>query len=111
MVKIALVITLLVGIYGVYLYQKVSERLDGKVWDLPAAVYGRMVNLEPGMDYSQAEMVRLLNGMQYRQVNKITRAGEFVVKGNTIEMLRRPFNFPDQKKIRSLLVYILKKGA
>lgn len=110
MVKIALVITLLVGIYGVYLYQKVSERLDGKVWDLPAAVYGRMVNLEPGMDYSQAEMVRLLNGMQYRQVNKITRAGEFVVKGNTIEMLRRPFNFPDQKEDQILARLYFEKG-
>ncbi|KLN96019.1 bifunctional glycosyl transferase/transpeptidase [Moellerella wisconsensis] len=110
LVKIALVITLLVGIYGVYLYQKVSERLDGKVWDLPAAVYGRMVNLEPGMDYSQAEMVRLLNGMQYRQVNKITRAGEFVVKGNTIEMLRRPFNFPDQKEDQILARLYFEKG-
>ncbi|MDR5612500.1 MAG: bifunctional glycosyl transferase/transpeptidase, partial [Arsenophonus sp.] len=70
-VKIAIVLALLVGVYGIYLYQKISDRLDGKVWDLPAAVYGRMVNLEPGMNYSKEEMIRLLDGMQYRQVNKI----------------------------------------
>ncbi len=49
---------------------KLKERLDGNVWELPAAVYGRTVNLEPGMNYSQKEMVSLLEGMQYRHVNK-----------------------------------------
>ncbi|HGJ5860414.1 MAG TPA: bifunctional glycosyl transferase/transpeptidase [Arsenophonus nasoniae] len=97
-VKIAIVLALLIGVYGIYLYQKISERLDGKVWDLPAAVYGRMVNLEPGMNYSKEEMIRLLDGMQYRQVNKITLPGEYIVKNNTIEMLRRPFSFPDQRE-------------
>ena len=91
---------ILLGIYGVYLAGKISDRLDGKVWDLPAAVYGRTVNLEPGMDYSLNEMVKLLEGMQYRKVTKITRAGEFSVTGNTIQMLRRPFDFRTVKKGR-----------
>lgn len=96
--KLFIVFAVLLGVYAFYLNQQIKERLDGKVWDLPAAVYGRMVNLEPGMDYSQAEMIRLLEGMQYRKVTKITSSGEFSVKGNTIEILRRPFNFPDQKE-------------
>ncbi|MEX0447009.1 bifunctional glycosyl transferase/transpeptidase [Xenorhabdus sp. SGI246] len=98
LLKIFIVLTVLIVIYGFYLDNKIRHRIDGKVWDLPAAVYGRMVNLEPGMNYSKAEMVRLLEGMQYRQVTKITRAGEFVVRGNGIEMLRRPFDFPDGKE-------------
>ncbi|QTL40706.1 bifunctional glycosyl transferase/transpeptidase [Xenorhabdus budapestensis] len=98
LLKIFIVLTVLIVIYGFYLDKKIRHRIDGKVWDLPAAVYGRMVNLEPGMNYSKAEMVRLLEGMQYRQVTKITRAGEFVVRGNGIEMLRRPFDFPDGKE-------------
>ncbi|MDR0219591.1 MAG: bifunctional glycosyl transferase/transpeptidase [Enterobacteriaceae bacterium] len=98
LLKIFIVLAVLIGVYGFYLDGKIRHRIDGKVWDLPAAVYGRMVNLEPGMNYSQAEMVRLLGGMQYRQVTKITRAGEFVVRGNNIEMLRRPFDFPDGKE-------------
>ncbi|EPL3703401.1 bifunctional glycosyl transferase/transpeptidase [Morganella morganii] len=98
LVKLGIVMAVLLGIYGVYLAGKISDRLDGKVWDLPAAVYGRTVNLEPGMDYSLNEMVKLLEGMQYRKVTKITRAGEFSVTGNTIQMLRRPFDFPDSKE-------------
>lgn len=47
LVKLGIVMAILLGIYGVYLAGKISDRLDGKVWDLPAAVYGRTVNLEP----------------------------------------------------------------
>lgn len=63
----------LIAIYGVYLDQKIRSRIDGKVWQLPAAVYGRMVNLEPDMTISKNEMVKLLEATQYRQVSKMTR--------------------------------------
>lgn len=110
-VKLMIVFAVLLAAYGFYLNQQIKERLDGKVWDLPAAVYGRMVNLEPGMDYSQAEMARLLEGMQYRKVSKITTSGEFVVRGNTIEILRRPFNFPDQKEGQILARMVFENNA
>ncbi|MEK9498765.1 bifunctional glycosyl transferase/transpeptidase [Photorhabdus sp. P32] len=105
--KIFIIFAVLLAAYGVYLDAKIRDRIDGKVWELPAAVYGRMVNLEPGMNYSKKEMVRLLEGMQYRQVTKITRPGEFSVRGETIEMLRRPFDFPDSKEgqIHALLTF------
>ncbi|MGP1930971.1 MAG: transglycosylase domain-containing protein, partial [Arsenophonus sp. ET-DL12-MAG3] len=73
-----------------------------KVWDLPAAIYGRIVNLEPGMNYNKEEMIRLLNSIEYRQVNKITSPGEYTTKDNTIEVLRRPFSFPDQREEKIL---------
>ncbi|CDG20267.1 Penicillin-binding protein 1B [Includes: Penicillin-insensitive transglycosylase; Penicillin-sensitive transpeptidase] [Xenorhabdus poinarii G6] len=98
LLKIVIVLAVLTVIYGFYLDNKIRQRIDGKVWDLPAAVYGRVVSLEPGMNYSKDEMIRLLEGMQYRKVTKIMRPGEFVVKGNRIQMLRRPFDFPDGKE-------------
>lgn len=96
-IKLILVITTLLAIYGIYLDFQICHRIDGKVWQLPAAVYGRMVNLEPGMPYSKKEIIDLLEGMQYRQVNRITRPGEFTVQDNSIHMLRRPFDFPGGK--------------
>ncbi len=98
LVKLFVVFAVLMVIYGVYLDQKIRSRIDGKVWQLPAAVYGRMVNLEPDMPYSKKEMVNLLEATQYRQVTKMTRPGEFTVQGNSIEMIRRPFDFPDSKE-------------
>ncbi|MCW2480040.1 bifunctional glycosyl transferase/transpeptidase [Candidatus Symbiopectobacterium sp. NZEC135] len=97
-IKLSLVFAVVLALYGVYLDSQIRSRIEGKVWQLPAAVYGRMVNLEPGMSYSQKEMISLLEGMQYRQVSRITRPGEFSVRGNTIDILRRPFDFPDGKE-------------
>lgn len=98
LIKIGVVCAVLIAAYGVYLDQKIRSRIDGKVWDLPAAVYGRMVNLEPDMQISKNEMVRLLNATQYRQVSAMTRPGEYTVQANSIEMIRRPFDFPDNKE-------------
>ncbi|WP_174509182.1 bifunctional glycosyl transferase/transpeptidase [Klebsiella oxytoca] len=105
--KLGIVVAVLVAAYGVYLDQKIRSRIDGKVWELPAAVYGRMVNLEPDMQVSKNEMVRLLNATQYRQVSAMTRPGEYTVQANSIEMIRRPFDFPDSKEgqVRARLTF------
>ncbi|MGM3175941.1 bifunctional glycosyl transferase/transpeptidase [Dickeya lacustris] len=97
-IRLFLIFAVVMSIYGVYLDGEIRSRIDGKVWQLPAAVYGRMVNLEPGMPYSKKEMASLLEGMQYREVSRITRPGEFTLQGNNIEILRRPFDFPDGKE-------------
>jgi penicillin-binding protein 1B len=107
LVKLGIVFAVLIAIYGVYLDQKIRSRIDGKVWQLPAAVYGRMVNLEPDMSISKKEMVQLLTATQYRQVTAMTRPGEFTVQANSIEMIRRPFDFPDSKEgqVRARLTF------
>ena len=107
LLKLGIVFAVLIAIYGVYLDQKIRSRIDGKVWQLPAAVYGRMVNLEPDMTISKKEMVQLLTATQYRQVTAMTRPGEFTVQANSIEMIRRPFDFPDSKEgqVRARLTF------
>ncbi|MGO0735622.1 bifunctional glycosyl transferase/transpeptidase [Enterobacter hormaechei] len=107
LLKLFIVFVVLIAIYGVYLDQKIRSRIDGKVWQLPAAVYGRMVNLEPDMPISKNEMVKLLQATQYRQVTKMTRPGEFTVQAKSIEMIRRPFDFPDSKEgqVRARLTF------
>ncbi|MGG2077260.1 bifunctional glycosyl transferase/transpeptidase [Lelliottia nimipressuralis] len=107
LLKLFIVFVVLMAIYGVYLDQKIRSRIDGKVWQLPAAVYGRMVNLEPDMSISKNEMVKLLEATQYRQVSKMTRPGEFTVQASSIEMIRRPFDFPDSKEgqVRARLTF------
>ncbi|WP_311791924.1 transglycosylase domain-containing protein, partial [Pantoea sp. UBA5923] len=98
LIRLFLVFVIVMAVWGVYLDSEIRARIDGKVWQLPATVYGRMVSLEPGMAYNKKEMIALLEGTQYREVSRITRPGEFSVKGNTIDLLRRPFDFPDSKE-------------
>lgn len=97
-VKIFLVFIVIIIAWGAYLDYEIRSRINGQVWQLPAAVYGRMVHFEPGMAYDKKDIIVILEGTQYREVSRITRPGEFSVQGNTIDLLRRPFNFPDSKE-------------
>ncbi|VFP80544.1 Penicillin-binding protein 1B, isoform gamma [Candidatus Erwinia haradaeae] len=81
-------------VYGFWLDYKIQCRINGRIWRLPAAVYSRIVTLEPNMSYTQQNMIALLEGAQYRKVTHSLHLGEFTVKKNSIEMIRRPFAFP-----------------
>ena len=94
--KLFLILAAITIIYGIYLDQQIKERIDGNVWELPAAVYGQIIDLEPDSEYSLNDIVTILVGAQYRQQDtKATRPGEFIVSNNSVEIYRRPFTFPD----------------
>ena len=94
--KLFLVFVAVTVMYGIYLDQQIKERIDGNVWELPAAVYGQIIDLEPESEYSLSDVVTLLIGAQYRQQDtQATRPGEFIVSNDAIEIYRRPFTFPD----------------
>lgn len=98
LLKIMLILFALIAIYGIYLDQQIKQRIDGNVWELPAAVYGQVVELEPDSGLSQKEVISVLDSSQYRQVLKAVRPGEFVVNKDSIELYRRPFEYPDTKE-------------
>lgn len=110
-VYIISLLIILSAIYGIYLDIQVRNRIEGKIWQLPTVVYGRMVSLEPGMSYGRDDIISLLENIQYRQVSHITRPGEFTVHVNSIDLLRRPFNFPDGKEeqIHARITFAKKK--
>ncbi|OCG21816.1 penicillin-binding protein 1B [Gilliamella sp. wkB108] len=94
--KLFLIFVAVTVIYGIYLDQQIKERIDGNVWELPAAVYGQIIDLEPDSEYSLNDVVTILIGAQYRQQDtKATRPGEFIVSNDSVEIYRRPFTFPD----------------
>lgn len=96
LLKLLLVFIAVTIIYGVYLDQQIKERIDGNVWELPAAVYGQIIDLEPDSEYSLNDVVTMLVGAQYRQQDtKATRPGEFIVTNDSVEIYRRPFTFPN----------------
>lgn len=107
LLKIFLVIAAITVIYGIYLDQLIKERIDGNVWELPVAVYGQIIELEPGESYNQEGIISILNGAQYRQVMVATRPGEFVVNNDSIDVYRRPFYFPDieESSFRAKIIF------
>ncbi|MFC0179547.1 bifunctional glycosyl transferase/transpeptidase [Thorsellia kenyensis] len=93
-IKATIAIGTLVALYGVYLDSIIRDKLDGPVWQLPVAVYSRTIDLEPGLLYDSKKLNQLLQSMQYRQVTKVIRSGEFsVTPTGAIEVWRREFTF------------------
>jgi len=86
---------ILIIFYGLYLYIKIDQLINGKVWNFPNSIYGRIVNLEPGDLYSQKEILSLLKNTMYKRVDSVILPGEYSIKDNTIEFIRRSFDFPD----------------
>ena len=80
LLKIILIFAAIIAVYGIYLDQQIKEKIDGNVWQLPAAVYGKIIKLKPNDSYNQNEIITLLVSSQYRQVRMTTKPGEFVVK-------------------------------
>ncbi|VFP83180.1 Penicillin-binding protein 1B, isoform gamma [Candidatus Erwinia haradaeae] len=85
-------------VYGYWLDSKIQSRINGKVWKLPATVYSRIITLAPCMPYTKTDIISLLRNIRYRQVTHLMYSGEFTVHAHSIEMIRRPFDFPDKKE-------------
>lgn len=95
LIKVFFFVLILTLCYGLYLYVKINRFINGKVWNFPTSIYGRIVNLEPGNSYSQKEVLHLLKSTMYRKVDLVMLPGEYSIKNNTIEFIRRAFDFPD----------------
>jgi penicillin-binding protein 1B len=98
LINIFFLLLIVLLFYGFYLYIKIGHLINGKVWSFPTSIYGRIINLEPGSFYSQKEIVNILKSTMYKEVDKVMIPGEYVIKKNTIEFIRRNFDFPDMKE-------------
>ncbi|WP_261979371.1 penicillin-binding protein 1B [Buchnera aphidicola] len=97
--KVFFSVLLLILFYGFYLYVKINQLINGKIWNFSNSIYGRIVNLEPGNNaYSQTEILNILKDTMYRKVDCVMLPGEYSVKNNVIEFIRRSFDFPDIKE-------------
>lgn len=93
--KLALVAVALIALYGIYLDSEVKARFSGPKWQLPALVYGQPLDLSPGTLLRQSELLEQLQALGYREVGRVTAAGEFRSAGNRVELYAREFLFAD----------------
>ncbi|UIP28365.1 penicillin-binding protein 1B [Photobacterium sp. TLY01] len=93
--KLGLAILAVVVVMGIYLDTLVRDKFEGQLWDLPAVVYGRVLDLQPGQAITLSEVKRELDALQYHKVRTPQRAGEYSASSTRIELVRRPFEFDD----------------
>jgi len=79
----------------VYLNHQVTTEFEGRKWDLPSRVYARAMELYPGAQVSLRDLELELKFSGYRRGDDAARPGQYRVRGNTLEVYRRSFRFPE----------------
>ena len=93
--KLSVAVLAVLLVVGIYLDNIVRDRFDGQLWNLPAVVYGRVLDLQPGQAITLEEVRRELDVLQYHKVRTPQRNGEYSSSSTRIELIRRPFDFSD----------------
>jgi len=78
-----------------YLNHQVTTEFEGRKWDLPSRVFARALDLYPGAPLSLQDLETELRLAGYRRGESAGRPGLYRVSGNTVEIHRRSFRFPD----------------
>jgi penicillin-binding protein 1B len=95
LINLALVGLLLAAAYTVYLDFTVRARFEGKRFELPARVFARPLELYPGLSLSPAELTTELSLLDYRETRLPREPGTYHWRDQTLELVVRPFAFPD----------------
>ncbi|VAW54289.1 Multimodular transpeptidase-transglycosylase [hydrothermal vent metagenome] len=82
--------------YLVYLDQRITERFEGRIWQLPAHVYARPLELFVGKSISVKQLQFELEYLNYQKVEGLPqKSAEYRNWNNTFELKTRSFVFWD----------------
>lgn len=91
-----LAITAIFLIYLAYLDHKVTTMFEGRLWQLPARVYARPLELYEGKSLSTQDLLAELRLLNYKRVSAIpAKPGQYHNWGNQFEIKTRGFRFYD----------------
>ncbi|MDA3788626.1 MAG: transglycosylase domain-containing protein [Desulfobacula sp.] len=98
---------LLVAGIAIYTYfsgfnRIVTERFDGRLWELPARVYARPLALYPGLSISPDTLAQELGLMTYQEVlqtQNLDIPGKYIRDGRNFTLFCKPFDFGDKKSL------------
>lgn len=82
----------------VYLDVKITATFTDKMWELPAKVYARPLELFVGANLSAEDFAYELDVLGYRKVTTVRAPGQLRRQGNTFELYTRGFAFPSERE-------------
>ncbi len=91
----------------------VLEKFQGRLWELPARVYARPLELYPGMPLTSPafeEELKLMGYLQAAHPAGLDTPGKFLRKGNTFRLILRPFRFEDGEASSKKIHMIIRGG-
>lgn len=93
------------GLLLIYLDAKITSTFVDKMWELPAKVYARPLELFVGARLGADELAYELEVLGYRKVTKTSGPGQVARNRDRFEIFTRGFEFPGEREpARQLLV-------
>jgi len=90
-----LILLLIVVLYSTYLHRIVSERFDGKTWDIPSQVYSSAFVISSGMDVNKIGLLDRLRRLNYRTTEDVNASGDFDYSPDSVEIFLHDFEYPE----------------
>jgi penicillin-binding protein 1B len=96
--KLFLALAVAGALFMVYLDVRITATFTDKMWEIPAKVYARPLELFPGASLAADDLAWELEILGYRTVTAPRRPGEVVRAGNQFELYTRGFDFPGERE-------------
>ncbi|MBE9526736.1 MAG: penicillin-binding protein 1B [Proteobacteria bacterium] len=90
---------ILLSLYTFYLNSIIKEKFEGRLWDIPAKVYARSLEIYPGSSLSAKQLQKELLLAGYRKDKKPSTQGSFSINKQVIDVVTREFSFPDGDEV------------
>jgi penicillin-binding protein 1B len=82
----------------VYLDARISSTFSERMWELPAKVYARPLELYPGAALAAENLLWELETLGYRAVQRVRQPGQYQRSGASLTVYTRGFDFADGRE-------------
>lgn len=87
-----------VGLFAMYLDARITATFNDKMWELPAKVYARPLELFAGRALSAEHFAFELEALGYRQLDSAVSPGQFSRYRQRFDVYTRGFEFPGERE-------------
>jgi penicillin-binding protein 1B len=88
---------LAIAAYGIWLDRVVGDSFASRSWSLPTRVYASPFELYAGLRTTQEELQVRLTQLGYTRVSNVSKAGQYSLPNNSVEVFTRGYHYPDSR--------------
>ncbi|MCP4211980.1 MAG: penicillin-binding protein 1B, partial [Halieaceae bacterium] len=98
LLKLCLFVLVIGGLFTIFLDARITATFSDKMWDLPARVYARPLELFDGAPVDADDFAYELRVLGYRAVNSPRNPGQFSRYRDRFDVYTRGFDFPGERE-------------
>ena len=92
-----LILLLVVVSYSTYLHRVITQKFEGRIWDIPSQVYSRPFVVSAGMDVNKIKLLDRLKRLNYRAVDQVNSSRDFNLSPDSVEIFLHSFEYPEER--------------